>query len=443
MTSAMHYGWPSPSIPKLLDGSHLEVTNEESSWIAVMPLIAAIFGAIFSGTLLDTIGRKNTILLSGIPYVVSWLMIAFSNNVALMYAARFLAGVADGVAFTAVPMYIGEISDPNIRGLLGSSCSVSMILGILIINGLGLYLSIFTTALISILLPIAMMVSFWFMPESPYYLIIKDRYDDAKDSLKILKGITDVDWEFNRLMNSVKEDASDTGHFFDLFTVASNRKAVLIMIGLRTVQQLSGITAITFYTQTIFQETGQHISSELTTVTYYVVQLIMTCLSSLIMDKAGRRPLMLISTTGTVLALMAEGIYFYLEKNTTVELAHLNYVPVIALIAFIISYSIGMGTIPVLMLGELFPTNVKAFAICLADIYFSIIAAVVSKFFQIMKDNFGMYVPFFCFTICCFLGILFVFVSLPETKGKTLEEIQDELKGIKRVDPEEDKHENV
>ncbi|XP_017771113.1 PREDICTED: facilitated trehalose transporter Tret1-like [Nicrophorus vespilloides] len=443
MTSAMHYGWPSPSIPKLLDGSsQLTLTDEEGSWVAVMPLIGAVVGAISAGSLLDKIGRKKTILLTGVPYIVSWVIIAFCKNVELMYTARFLAGIADGLTFTAVPMYLGEIADPNIRGLLGSSCSIFLITGVLLINGLGLYMSVSVTALISTIMPIMLLITFSFMPESPYYSIMKDKYDEAKKNLKILKGIDDVDHEVNRLANAVKQQASETGSMMDLFKVASNRKAVIIMIGLRTVQQLSGITAITFYTKTIFDDAKTSISSELTTIIYYSVQLILTCMSSLILDKAGRRPLMIFSTIGIIISLSFEGAYLYIDSETSIDVSEFTYIPVIALLTFIIAYSIGMGTIPVLMLGELFPTDVKAFALSLADIYFSVIAAVVSKFFQIMKDNFGMYVPFFCFTICTIFGLVFVLITLPETKGKTLEEIQDILKGVNSSESEENGEES-
>lgn len=440
IASSMHYGWPSPSIPQLLTQTEpYTVSNEEGSWIAVMPLIAAIVGALCAGTMLDSIGRRKTILISSVPYFIAWVMVGYAPNVEIMYTARFIAGFADGICFTAVPMYIGEIADANIRGLLGSSCSVFMIFGILLVNVLGMYSTITITALISAIIPVLLLITFWFMPETPYYLIMRDDIDEAMKSLKILKGTDDVDAEVCRLASCVNQKADSSGHFFDLFSVKSNRKAMLIMVGLRTVQQLSGITAITFYTKTIFEVAGEDISSEISSTIFYSVQFILTIVSSLMLDKTGRRPLIIMSTLGVTVALLIESVYFYVATNTPVDVSKVTFIPIIGLLMFIIAYSMGLGTIPVLMLGELFPTDVKAFALVVADIYFSIIATVVSKFFQIMKDTFGMQVPFFCFTICSVLGLIFVLISVPETKGKTLEDIQDYLKGIKKVESTDEK----
>ncbi|KAJ8930204.1 hypothetical protein NQ314_017019 [Rhamnusium bicolor] len=413
----MHYGWPSPSLLELQgNSSSIEVSNDEGSWMAVMPLLGALLGALIVGVTVDILGRKNTIILTTFPFFAGWIMVAYAKSVVIFYIARFIAGVADGWAFTAVPMYIGEIADPKIRGLLGSGVSVTWIFGILLINLIGSYLSITVTALISSLLPVITFMTFIWMPESPYYLLMRNKPKEAKKSLQKLRGLQDVDNELTRLSIAVKTQTSNTGKFLDLFTVKSNRKAVLIIMILRATQQLSGTTAITFYTQPIFKEAGDEISSELATIIYFTVQLILTMLCSTIVDKTGRRPLLILSITGSGIVLFIEGTYFYIKSNVNFDVSRFSFVPVAALIGFVILFSLGMQSIPILMLGELFPANVKAFALCLADIYFSILATIVSKFFQIMKDSFGL--------IC-------IVIFVPETKGKTLEEIQMHLRGEK------------
>lgn len=113
-----------------------------------------------------------------------------------------------------------------------------------------------------------------------------------------------------------------------------------------------------------------------------------------------------------------------------------EFVPIVALLCFVIIFSLGMQTIPLIMMGEIFPSNVKAFALCIMDIYYSVIVTIISKFFHWSKDNYGMHVPFFAFTVCCIIGLVFIIFAVPETKGKTLEDIQVELRGgkIKIVD---------
>lgn len=146
---------------------------------------------------------------------------------------RFIAGVADGVTFTVVPMYIGEISDAKVRGLLGSSCSALWIGGFLLINVIGSYLSISTTALVSSLVPVLAFVTFIWMPESPYYLLMRNRIKEAKESLRRFRGVHDVDDEIERMSSFIQTKTRKTGRFLDLFLVKSNRKAVFIVAGLR------------------------------------------------------------------------------------------------------------------------------------------------------------------------------------------------------------------
>lgn len=430
LASGMHYGWPSPSLPKLVgDEFNFSVTNDEGSSIAILSLAGDIVGSIIGGFLLDRIGRKNTILLTCPPFLISWIMIASAPNIYILYSARFLAGIGDGIAFTAVPMYLGEIAEPKIRGFLCSSCVTIMIFGMLVIQGIGSHTSIETAAYFSCAVPILHFLTFLFMPESPYYNIMKGDLKSAESNLQAFRGTNDVSAEMKRITDAILEQNKSTGKFFDLFTERGNRRAVIIMIGARSIQQLSGIAAFTFYANTIFNEAGGQMSATTSTFIYFSAQWLFTAISSVILDKTGRRPLLLISIVGASIALLIEGVYFYLRDFSDLDLSKVDLIPAIALMCFVTAFSIGLQTIPILLLGELFPTKVKAFALSLADIYFGILASIVTKFFQFMKDRFGMHVPFFSFAGFCFLGLMFAYRCVPETKGKTLEDIQDTLRG--------------
>lgn len=429
----MHFGWPSPSLPYLLsEKSHINVTSQDGSWLASMPCIGAASGSIMTAYMVDRIGRKNCMLMTAPGYLLAWLMVAFATTIWELYAARFISGWADGLVFTAFPMYLGEIASYNIRGLLGSSIQLSMIAGMLIINIIGSYMSIMHTALISAAVPPVFFLMFWFMPDSPYYLVMKGRIEDATKSLQLLRQSRDVSNELNRVMDAVKEEKEQTGTFLELFTVASNRKATIIVFGLRAIQQFSGTTVITFYAQSIFHEASGDMSPTTATMIYFTLQLICAVVSSFLVDKVGRKPLLIISIIGSGVALSLEGTYFFLSTKTSLDVSSLKIVPLVALLGYVVIFNIGMGVIPVLFLGEMFPTSVKAFALCLADIWFGLIVTVVSKFFQIMQDDFGIAVPFFAFAACCAIGLVFILILVPETKGKTLEDIQRELKGIEK-----------
>lgn len=429
----MHFGWPSPSLPYLLSpASHINVTSQDGSWLASMPCIGAASGSLLTAFLVDMIGRKACMLMTAPAYLLAWLMVAFATTIWELYVARFISGWADGLVFTAFPMYLGEIASYNIRGLLGSSIQLSMIAGMLVINIIGSYMNITNTALVCSALPPVFFVLFWFMPDSPYYLVMKGRIEDARKSLKLLRQSKDVSSELNRVIEAVKEEKEQSGKFYELFTVASNRKAAIIVFGLRAIQQFSGTTVITFYAQSIFHEASGDMSPVTATMIYFTLQLACAVISSFLVDKIGRKPLLIISIIGSGVALSLEGTYFFLSTNTDIEVSNLKVVPLVALLGYVVIFNIGMGVIPVLFLGEMFPTSVKAFALCLADIWFGVIVTVVSKFFQIMQDDFGISVPFFAFAACCAIGLVFIVFLVPETKGKTLEDIQMELKGVEK-----------
>ncbi|XP_076272692.1 facilitated trehalose transporter Tret1-like [Rhynchophorus ferrugineus] len=426
--SEMHYGWPSPSIPILTSGNYtFTISSEESSWLVVSPLLGAIVGAFITGMIVDVFGRKKLVIFSSFPFVFSWLFIAWARSSVLMFISRFMAGMTDGISFTAVPMYLGEIADAKIRGLIASVCPVSIILGILLINVLGSYLSIQTTAYIGTAVPILLFLTFIWMPESPYFYLIKGRVSDARKSLQKFRGVEDVSVELNRIREAVEEQNKNRGRCLDLLTIESNRKAVMIAYGVRGCQQLSGTTAIIFYCQKIFAESRDFMSPSVATILYFSVQLVLSALASIIVDFSGRRPLLIVSITGTAITLLANGIYLYLKDCTSVDVSSLNFLPLVALLTYVVVFSIGLQTIPLLIMGEVFPTNVKAFALCGADIYYSILVTIISKFFHWSNEEFGMYVPFFVFSVASVFGLIFTIFCVPETKGKTLEDIQREL----------------
>lgn len=432
ITSGMVYGWPSLALPHLTDiydtESNIHLTSSQGSWAAVMPLIGALFGSPFAGFTVNHIGRKNMIQFTFLPYMLSWILVGHANSVPMLYVGRFLGGISDGCIFTTSPMYIGEIANPKIRGKLGSAVPVCLVFGILLINILGAIFSIRDAATVATIIPIMSFMLMLCMPESPYGLIIKDNPKEAKRALQIFRGSEDVDEEFERIEHAVRYDmAQSQGALKDMVTISSNRKAVYIMMLLRGAQQLSGITAITFYVSSILEISGLGISPTIGTIFFFFVQLIMSVMGSYLVDTHGRRFLLKISCLGSFFALLIEGAYYQFAPEH-VPLGFVKYTPLIALIAYIIFYGVGLQNIPVLMLSELFATNIKAIALCYSDIYFALMASIVSKLFQIINDSFGMYVSFYMFAFSSALSLILIIIFVPETKGITLEEIQCLLK---------------
>jgi sugar porter (SP) family MFS transporter len=431
ISSGINLGWTSPYLPQLLsETSTVPTTSDEGSWCAIMPLLGSPFGALLAAILGDLIGRKNSTLLMTPIVFLGFIGIAFSRSIFMISAIRFVIGATEGALYTVLPMYIGEISDPQIRGFLASTPTIAGIIGTLFINIIGQMYSIFVSSLICALVPLIHFVVFIWMPESPYYYIKKHKLEEAKKSLRILRGNDDVQEELDMLCKAVtRQEQSKKAKITDLVTVASNRKACIIYVIICLTNKFSGKNPCLFYTTTIFEEAGSRINSDLSVIIYCSFELVATLVAIFIVDKYGKRRLLIISTLGCSISVFFLATYFYIKDWFPDFVENFDWLPITSLVAYNILFSIGLGFGAVSVLSELFPTNVKAVALGTADTFSVSMGAVASKFFQITKDEYGMYVPFWFFAVCSAVGLIFIVKCVPETKGQTLEEIQQFLIG--------------
>ncbi|KAF2880847.1 hypothetical protein ILUMI_25336 [Ignelater luminosus] len=426
--AGLHFGWPSPSIPKLLEKDlKFEVNSEEISYVVMIAPFGYLLSGPFSVFIVDRIGRKSSLLLIAIPQILAWLLIAYADGVAILYIARIVAGAAEGALFTVLPMYACEISEPKVRGSLGSIFTVGLILGILLINCYGSFIPIATTAFISISIPLLFLVTFVWMPESPYFFLMKENVEDAKRSLQALRRIQNVETELTILTSDVQRQISESGTLKEVFTIYTNRKAFLILVGVRTLQQFSGYSAFSFYTQVIFKNVKDHLSPAAYSIIYNASHLIFVCLGLFCVEKFGRRPLLIWSTAGSGLCLFVTAFYFYFLCNNY-NMYSFSWIPIVAMVSYTILFDIGLGIVPNLLTGEIFSASVKAKALGILIIYCALATSASSKLFQFLEESFGMHVPFFVFAFCCVSGTLFCYYYVPETKGQSLEEIQRNLK---------------
>ncbi|KAK9888744.1 hypothetical protein WA026_000971 [Henosepilachna vigintioctopunctata] len=436
ITCGLQYGWAAASLPHLQDvndtNKNVHLSASEGSWAAIGILLGSLVGSPLTGMIVDILGRKTMILISNFPYIISWVTIAYANSSILLVFGRFMAGLSDGICFTTVPIYIGEISSPQVRGLLGSSVPICLITGVLIINVMELFLSVTNSALMCIIFPLISFLGMLLMPESPYYLIMRNKKQEALNSLKRFRGTDAVNEEMSRIDKAIKAQTDESnGTLKDIFKVPSNRRAMLIMLLLRITQQLSGITALIFYISIIYKQAGTGFSVQIFTIIFFAVQSVMSLVGSAVVDWTGRRVLILWSLVGSALSLFIEGVYLHLLQDN-VNMPKWSFVPTTALGMFVVFYGFGLQNVPLLMVGELFPTNIKATAACLSDVYFSILASIVSKYFQYVNTNIGAYLAFYTFGVCCIINFSLVYLFVPETKGLTLEEIQMLLQSGKK-----------
>ncbi|XP_018321550.1 facilitated trehalose transporter Tret1-like isoform X2 [Agrilus planipennis] len=419
--------WPSPSIPKLMSNeSHIPMTFEEASYFAVIHPIAIIILCPFCGFLLNTLGRKWFMVLVFVPQFASWLLVGFSVNSIMLHAARVFVGFGDAIIFIALPVYIAEITEKRLRGPLGCVLMISFFLGQIIMNTIGYYLSIRTAAFIMSSFSIIHLLLFVWMPESPYWLIEKNRLEQAKRELQILRWRSNVDEEFYEIEQAVKRQMSEKSSYKDIFVSKSNRRAFLIASVVRLAQQFSGINAFMTYLQYIFQEAGGDVPSHVSSIISMALTAVGALIASRFIDKFGRKPLLMISCYGSIITLLSQAVYFYISD--IIDTSVVSWLPLAIMLAYIMLFSVGFCIIPTLLLGELFSASIKSKAVILVMVIFACAMMSSAKIFQVLADNVGLYAPFLFFALSTIFFTIVVSFIFIETKNKTLEEIQQELK---------------
>ncbi|KAF5297390.1 hypothetical protein FQR65_LT01321 [Abscondita terminalis] len=426
----MHTAWTSPTLIKLqAEDSPIPITNDEGSWIATSLFFGSIIGAIIWNFISLRYTKRSILLAACAIFIVSWLIIAFTSSYHLLLVARLLAGISDSIVVCSVSLFLGEVSGSGRRGLVITVSTLSISIGAFFINILGSYASIQTTALVSLTIPLLSLCFFVSIPDSPYDLIQMNMMSEAEVSLKKYRGVDVVEEDFNRINEAIQEVATSTSSYLDLLVLRSYRKSLLTILGVRSIYQLSGFTTIKLYSQLIFFDIGGNNAFAFTLSSiHFSMTIVFTFVSLWLIDTVGRKPLMLSSTVAIVLSLLTLTIFYYLKDAYMISQHVFVYVSSASLLIYVSTFSLGLSFAPSVLMGEIFPPSLKSFASTVHQIYFCILIIFTTKLFQLTGDEYGLQVPFLIFTICTFFGIFFIAYRVPETKNKTLEEIQSLLK---------------
>uniref|UniRef100_A0A182PQE9 Facilitated trehalose transporter Tret1 n=1 Tax=Anopheles epiroticus TaxID=199890 RepID=A0A182PQE9_9DIPT len=425
-------GWSSPALPALRGpNSPIPITPDEGSWIVSLLSIGAIFGPIICGLFVDRYGRKPVLLFSAIPLVAGWLFIVFAESVGMLYAARLLHGIGYGLAYSITPIYLGEVSSDAVRGSTGVLVTVMAKLAFLFEYSVGPYVGFRALAWISLALPVGFLALFFWMPETPYFLLARNNKKAAAESLRWLRRRTSIDEELGRMEKLVLESKQRGGNpLKQLLLTPSNKKSLVIILLLSLGMQLTGINAILGYSQTIFSRLALPLTAAELSIVLALVQLGSVMLPTFLVDRAGRRPLLLASTAGSFIGLATCAVYFTLDETTTDVLspepgaAH-GWIPFGGVLLFIITFAIGLATVPFAILGEVFPKHIKAAANTVFAVITSAVVFSVVKLFQVISDGAGTYVSFWIFTGCTAVTGVLIYFIIPETKGQSFERIQE------------------
>lgn len=373
-------------------------------------------------------GRKPTLIYGAAPIFIAWILIGTANNVPVLYVARILCGLTFGLCLSVMPMYLGEIASTKIRGALAVLITVMVQFGVLLAYSIGAYVSFSTLAFISLVPVVMFLISTIWLPETPYYLLKQKRPADARASLLALRGHSDISIEYNAIEIAMqRSDAS----FRDLFASRGNKRALIIIVGLTSIQVLCGSLSVIVYAETIFRKIESSIDASVLSIIFGAVQLIAATVAASIVDLIGRRPLLLISVIGTGVCNAIVGLYFSLNAHQKYG-DSIAWIPIAAMMIFIICYFLGLATVIFSLLSELFPANMKKVGGAVYTIVSAMWAFIVNKMFQVVSDGLGIDVAFWCFAFFGLVFTPFVWFFVPETKGKNFDEITLELNGVKK-----------
>jgi sugar porter (SP) family MFS transporter len=403
-----------------------------TSWVT----LGAMGGALVAGALADRLGRRLTILLASLLFTAGALIEALAPGAWVLVIGRLVVGFGVGVASVAAPLYAAEMAPARLRGRFVSLYQLAITIGIFVAYLVDYVLShssswramLGVSAVPAILLVFAM----WPLSDSPRWYVKAGRRAEAEQALRRVQGTEDVDADVDVIQASIDEDARSGATWGTVFA-AQWRRPLLIGVMLAVLQQLTGINAIIYYANQIFAAAGFTSPDSQSLATLWAVgavNVVATFVAVAWVDRFGRKPLLFIGTTGMGLSLVVVGAMFLkLSKVTPGSTAvgattGEGLITLVALVVFIASFAFSLGPIVWTIINEIFPSHVRGKAVAVATAANWFAAWLVAQFFLTLVDVITTTGVFWVFAAFCGVTFWFVRRYVPETKGKSLEQIQ-------------------
>uniref|UniRef100_A0A8D2DSM0 Solute carrier family 2 member 6 n=1 Tax=Sciurus vulgaris TaxID=55149 RepID=A0A8D2DSM0_SCIVU len=385
--------YTSPVIPALEQSTDpdLHLTKTQASWFGSVFTLGAAAGGLSAMVLSDLLGRKLSIMFSAIPSAAGYALMAGAHGLWMLLLGRTLTGFAGGLTAACIPVYVSEIAPPGVRGALGATPQLMAVFGSLSLYALGLLLPWRWLAVAGEGPVLVMVLLLSFMPNSPRFLLSRGRDEEALQALTWLRPAdADVHWEFEQIQDNVRRQSSRVSwaeardpHMY---------RPVLIALLMRFLQQLTGITPILVYLQPIFDSTAVLLPPKDDAAIVGAVRLLSVLIAAFAMDLAGRKVLLFVS-----------------------------------------GYAMGWGPITWLLMSEILPLRARGVASGLCVLVSWLTAFVLTKSFLLVVRAFGLQVPFFFFAAICLVSLVFTGCCVPETKGRSLEQIESFFSSRRRA----------
>lgn len=433
-------GWNSPSIPKLIAAdSPIPLTMAEGSWLITIAVYGLLLTSYPAVLVCWRLGPRRTLLLCTAPFVAGWLCVLFATGVPALFVSRFFFGCAYGFTYTMVPVYLSEIAADRVRGSMLAMSTVLVKCGGLFCFAVAPFVSIRTMAAVA-LVPVALFgVSFACMPDSPYHLAARGRREQAEEVLQRLNGRTDVSAELDRIDQALREAEEDKQKSaassqlaaFAQLLAPAQRRALHIGVATSLILPMCGSSAINDYSQLIFARINWQLSAVYASILLASVQLAASIVGNATIDRLGRRPLLLGSCATMAACTATVAGYFAAEQRlgwSGEQLASIGWLPVVALMVFQAAFSVGLEPVAVTLIGELFAKELKSLACAVCLVANTCADVAVGKLFQVVSDGWGSDVAFGALAAFAVAYLAFAVCAVPETKGRRLGDILEEMR---------------
>jgi sugar porter (SP) family MFS transporter len=401
------------------------LSSFQEELVTSLLLVGAVIGALFAGRLADQIGRRLTVLITALVFIVGVLLAAFTPTFPVLLVARIIIGLAVGAASTTVPLYIGEVVPPKVRGGLVSLNQLAITSGILVSYLIDYGLSdsqnwrlMFGLAAIP---AVGLFVGMLFQKESPAWLIRQGREDEAR---QVLHRVRNTDDDIDGEIREVKELSKRQAGYRDLI---SPRVRPLVVVGvmLAIFQQITGINTVIYYAPTLLQGAGLGDNAALlANVVNGAVNVGMTIVAIYLLDKVGRRPLLLSGTAGMAVGMVIVGCAFIGGSTLHGGLAILA---IAGLLVYTGSFAIGLGPVFWLLIAEIYPLRIRGAAMSVAGMANWAANFVVTVSFLTLLNAISGVGVFFLFGFLTLVALAYFWKKVPETKGRSLQEIERDL----------------
>ncbi|XP_049828126.1 facilitated trehalose transporter Tret1-like [Schistocerca gregaria] len=436
LNAGLLMGWSSPVLPRLMsNASHIAVSADESSWLGSVGILGMVAPSLLAVVLVDTVGRRRLLLTTALPFLVSALWQRFASTYWELLTALCVGSIGTGISVTTMPMYAVEIAQDHTRGRLVAFGPLMLGVGALLMTIVSLNVSFFSMTEFMMACSILFVAIFWWMPESPYFLVAKHRKEEALKALMKLRGTYSADDaldEVQAIQRAVDErtqrEISAADSLRELRKNAGARRAFLVSLAVSALVALCGCDALLSTSTSVLEDSTSPLDPGLSATAVSAVRAASAGACLLLLERLGRRPLLLLCFGGCALSSAAIGVYFYLKTYSSPQVvASIYWLPLTSLLLFCVSFDMGGYPLVWVLPNDVMPASMRGLCNSCVSVVSSALAFTLTKLAQGVSGAGAPFAPFWVFAACALAGLSFTLYFIPETKGRSLMDISSEM----------------